>query len=475
MYEGGRNVVRSSKHFLEKFFKPESVAIVGASNNPLSINYNLVANLVNLGYEGMIYPVNPKEKEILGINAYSSVKEIEEAVELAVIAVSYSVTPKVLEECVQKGIKGVTLVAGGFSETGQQGKNVQKQMENLLKENGMRAIGPNALSPINVPGKFAISFHAIKKIKPGNLSLVFQSGLYEARFSWLFSEFNLHINKLIDLGNKMDIDEVDAMSYLVQDPDTRVIGVHLESIAGDGRAFLKLIREGTDRGKRVVVIKTGRTGTGAKAAASHTGAIVKGSDLVFDGGLKQSGAMRVDTIEEFFDIARGLDRFGSLMPKGNRVALAMLPGGMGVMITDLCERAGLRLAEVEETTLNKLREVFPPWDIAPNPWDLGVTMQFADALKVYQVWIESMVQDPNVDILALQVPDRMLLLPKEFFEIFHQAVVAEKPIVIWVAGMDSGSHEILEWLEEKNVPVFRSPEKAIGALLALYRMSVQQQ
>ncbi len=460
-----------SEHFLEKFVKPESLAVVGATNNPNRNNYNLVANLVNLKYDGRIYPVHPKEKEILGLKTYPSVKDIEEVVELAVISVSYSQTPKVLEECAQKGIKRVTLIAGGFSEAGQEGKKAQKKMADLLRENGMRAIGPNALSPINVPGKFAICFHAIKRIKQGNLSLIFQSGLYEARFDWLFSEFNLHINKLIDLGNKMDINEVDALSYLVQDPETLVIGIHMESISGDGRQFFQLAREAKKKGKRVVVIKTGRTMAGAKAAASHTGAMVRGSDVVFDGALKQSGAIRVDTIEEFFDTTRGLDRFGTLSPKGNRVAIAMLPGGMGVMITDLCERAGLVLAGVQETTVDKLRKVFPPWDIAPNPWDLGVTMQFTDPMSIYQTWVESMTNDPNVDMLACQVPDRMLLLPKEFFEIFFRPVKAGKPTAIWVTGMDSGSHEILEWLEENNVPVFRSPEKAIQALVALYQLA----
>jgi acetyltransferase len=461
----------NERHFLDIFFNPESVAIIGASKNPASINHNLIANLVNLGYEGRIFPVNPKVKEILGIKTYTNICDIEENVDLAVISVSYSLTPKVLEECVEKGVKNVTLVAGGFSETGLQGRHIQKQMGELLRKNGVRAIGPNALSPINVPQKFAISFHPIKRLKRGNLSLIFQSGLYEARFSWLFNDFNLHINKLIDLGNKMDINEVDALSYIIHDPLTRVIGIHLESIAGDGREFFTLIRKATTLDKRVVIIKTGRTETGAKVAASHTGALVRGSDRVLDGALKQSGALRVDTIEDFFEICRGLDRFGSLKPRGNRVSLAMLPGGMGVMITDLCERQGLKLAGVEDATVEKLRAVFPPWDIATNPWDLGVTMQFGDPLRVFQTWVDAMTHDPNVDMLAIQVPDRMVIMPQEFFEIFHKPVQNGKPIVIWVTGIDSGTNEVLEWLEEKNIPIFRSPEKAISSLVALFKMS----
>lgn len=462
----------SGGHFMDKFVLPESVAIVGASNNQLRINYNLAANLVHLGYEGRIYPVNPKEDEIMGFRAYPTVMDIPEVVDLAAISVSYKATPKVLEECAQKGIKNVTLIAGGFSETGEQGLATQRQMARVLKDHGMRAIGPNALSPINVPGKFAISFHRIQRLKPGNCSFIFQSGLYEARFDWLFGEFNLHLNKLIDLGNKMDINEVDALEYLVRDPATRVIGMHLESVAGDGRRFLELIREARGQGKLVVVIKTGRTPAGAQAAASHTGAIVRGSDAVFEGAMAQTSALRVDTIEDFFDTVRALDRFGSVVPGGNRVAIAMLPGGMGVMITDLCERAGLKMAKVGQATVEKCRTVFPPWDIGPNPWDLGVSMQFNDPPKVFSTWVEAVSQDPNVDMLGVQVPDRMTPLGKSFFEIFPKAVSkSKKPIAVWVVGMDSGCDAGLEWMEERNVPVFRSPEKAIRALVALYRQT----
>jgi acyl-CoA synthetase (NDP forming) len=199
---------RNGEHFLARFFDPESVAVVGASNNPARINYHLVANLIKLGFRGRIYPVHPSEKEILGLKAFRSVKDIPETVDLAVIGVSYTVTPEVLKECVEKGIKRVTLIAGGFSEAGEEGKGVQAQMARMVRQNGIRVIGPNALSPISVRAGFCISFHAIDSIKAGGLSLIFQSGLYEPRLGWLLNDFNYHLNKLIDLGNKMDVNEV---------------------------------------------------------------------------------------------------------------------------------------------------------------------------------------------------------------------------------------------------------------------------
>jgi len=311
----------------------------------------------------------------------------------------------------------------------------------------------------------------VSTMRSGGLSLIFQSGLYEPRFSWLLSDFNYRINKLIDLGNKMDVNEVDALTYLVQDPETKVIGIHLESIEGDGAEFLFQLREASRRKKRVVVLKSGRTRAGAKAAASHTGALVQGSDGVFEGAVKQCGALRVYDLEGFFDLTRSLECFGPVSLQGNRVLLATFPGGEGVIVTDLCEQEGFRLAEVEDRTLEKLRKLFPPWEISANPWDLGLTVQFHNPVDVYGCLIGAAAEDPNVDALAIQLHPMALALPKEAFGAFCSAVDHGKPVVLWMAGMESGRHENLMWLEENHVPVFSSPEKAIRALSALRQIS----
>jgi acyl-CoA synthetase (NDP forming) len=461
----------NNEHFLSRFFEPESVAIVGASNNPMRITYYLVANLIKLGFQGRIYPVNPGEKEIQGLKAYLSVKDIPEPVDLAVIGVSYAKTPEVLKEAVDKGIKRVTLIAGGFSEAGEQGKRVQAEMLRLIRQNGIRVIGPNALSPIHVKTGLCISFHPMESIKAGNLSLIFQSGLYEPRSGWLLNDFNYHLNKLIDLGNKMDVNEVDALSYLAEDPETRVIGIHMESIGGNGREFLRLVRKASTQGKRVVVLKSGRSEAGARAALSHTGSLAKGNDRLFDGALRQCGALRAQSLEDFFDLTRALERFGSLSMKGNRVFIATFPGGEGVIVTDLLEQEGLKLAETGNSTLDKLRAVFPAWGIPANPWDLGLTVQFHDPATVYLTLLDAMVADPGVDALALQIHPEFLTVPKEFMEVLVHAAESGKPIVLWLAGMESGRHENLAWLEDQGVPIFPSPEKAVRALAALHRVS----
>ncbi len=461
-----------SGHFLDKFFNPESVAIVGASGDPSRLNYNLVANLVNLGFQGRIYPVHPKEKEILGLKVYPTITAIDEVPDIAVIGVSNKATGSVLKDCVDKGIKRVTVIAGGFSETGNEGKGAQEEMARFITESGARAVGPNALSPIDVPSRFCISFHPLPEIKRGTLSLIFQSGLYEPRFDWLLSDFNLKFNKLIDLGNKMDIHEGDALGYLVDDPGTRVIGIHTESIR-DGREFLGLLRRASEQKKRVVVLKSGRTQVGARAAASHTGSLVQGNDLILDAALRQCGAIRAYDIDEFFDLVRALEVFGSLSLRDNRIFLASLPGGEAVVITDLCEQRGLRLAQVEEATREKLKRIRIPWKVSPNPWDLGVSLQFNDPFHLYRVIVDSVAQDPNVSALLMQLPPRANLLPREFFEAFLPALEAHKPVVLWFPGIEPGRYEILEWAEDKGILIFPSPEKAVRALLALYRLSCQ--
>ena len=462
---------RRENHFLEKFLYPESVVVVGASRNPLRPNYNLVANLAKLGFQGKVYPVNPETDEIAGLKSYPDLKSIPGPIDLAVIAVPYNLAPSLLQEAMERGIKRVTIVAGGFSETGEEGRRVQQEMAFLLRQNGARAIGPNALGPINAGTHFAVSFFPIQEFKVGGLSFVFQSGLYEPRLDWLFSDFNLHLGKLIDLGNKMDINEVDALTYLSRDPETKVIAIHLESIEGKGREFLRLIREAS-RHKHVVVLKSGRTAAGAEMAASHTGVIVRGNDLVFDAALKQAGGIRAQNIEEFFDLARALERFGPTRLKGTRLAVATLPGGEAVVVTDLCHQAGFSLPRLQEETREKLKPSFPPWDISGNPFDLGVTLQFHDPRKVYSTLVGALAEDPNVDGLAIQLPPRIWHAPREFFLPFAGVVKSQKPIVLWLPGVPSGRHESLQWLEDQQVPVFPSPEKALNALFALHRSSV---
>ncbi|MBW1683344.1 MAG: CoA-binding protein [Deltaproteobacteria bacterium] len=462
------------KHFLHKFFHPESIAVVGATSNPNRLNHNLVANLLKLGYAGKIYPVHPSEGQILGLRAYPTVKHIEDVVDLAVISVSHAATEAVLQDCIAKGISRVTIVAGGFSETGEKGRALQSRIGRLLRENGIRAVGPNALSPLNAHNNLCISFFPMERLSKGRLSLIFQSGLYDPRFDWLTGDFNLPFNKLIDLGNKMDINEVDALSYLIEDPGTAVIGIHLESVEGDGREFLDLIREASRAGKRMVVLRSGRTRAGARAAASHTGAMVRGNPRLFDAALRQHGAIPARGIEDFFHLCRALERFGPVSLRGNRLFVATVSGGEGVLITDLCGQAGFEMAPLAADTLEAARRLHIPWEISHNPWDLGVSTQFNGPDAVFEFLTAALAGDPTVDGVAMQLPPMSFLFPKEFFSWFDRIVGAGKPVALWLAGQEAGRYEIFRWAEKRHVTIFSSPEKAIRALQGLHEACRRQ-
>ncbi|MFC2071498.1 acetate--CoA ligase family protein [Chloroflexota bacterium] len=454
------------RHFLDLFFYPGSVAIVGASRNPNSFNFHLVSNLVKLKFQGKIYPVNPNPEEITGLKAYPDLKSIEGDIDLAVIAVPAGKTLDIVRDCVAKRVKSIAIITGGFSETGIKGKGVQDEILSLLKESGIRATGPNALSPINTRNNFIIGSGATEKLPKGQLSFIFQSGLYQPRLNWLLSDFHLYLSKLIDLGNKMDINEVDALEYLAQDPETKVIAMHLESVAGDGQKFMQLLKD-TTKEKPVIVLKSGRTAAGAKAASSHTGALMRSSDTIFDVALKQSGAIRVQGLDEFFDLAKIFEYLPPM--KKNRIAIGTQSGGEGVIATDLCQLNGLTLAKLSPETHSKLRSIFPPWDIPTNPFDINVCSQFNREVNVHSVFLDTLVDDPNVDCFAMSIMSGSSRTGQNpFVKSSSEVIKRGKHIITWTIDPIGGG-EMIKQLESNRIPVFLSPERAIKALAAFYQ------
>ncbi len=452
-------------HFLDLFFYPESVAVVGASRNERSANFHLVSNPVRLGFPGKIYPVNPSAEEIAGLKAYPDLASIEGDIDLVVIAVPVNLVFDIVKDCIAKKVKGVTIIAGGFSESGARGRGAQDEMLSLLRENGIRAIGPNALSPVNSANNFIVSFGAVDRLPKGGLAFVFQSGLYEPRLNWFFSDLHLSLSKLLDLGNKMDINEVDALEYLAQDEDTTVIAMHMESIAGDARKFMQLLKD-TTKEKPVIILKSGRTAAGARAASSHTGALVQSSDAVFDGVLKQAGAVRAQGLDEFFDLAKIFEYLPPL--KRNRIGIANFSGGEGVIATDFCQFNGLSLAELSPETRSKVRSVFPSWEIPVNPFDMGVSAQFHNATNVYQVVLGALNEDPNVDCLAIQIGGFFPGDLDQLVKLLSEVIGKGKPLVTWLMNTGRG-RDMVEQLESNRIPVYASAERAVRALGALYR------
>ncbi len=467
-------------HFLDRFFSPRSVAIVGATNNFFKINFRLMQNLVDLNFQGKIYPVNPREKKISGIKAYAKLRDIPEGIDLVVIAVPAPKALDIIKECDKKGVKQVVIITGGFSEGGKNGKKLHREIASFVKEKEMRIIGPNTLSPINTSNNLAISFNPIRKMRRGGISFAFQSGFYEPKINWIFS--HLDINKMLDLGNKMDVNEVDALEYFLQDTDTKVIAMHIESLHGNGRDFFNLLKEGSMR-KPIIILKSGRTAAGSLAAASHTGTIAGENDVIFDSMINQTAAIRAQNMEEFFDLAKAFEFLG--LPEGNRLAIITLSGGEGVMATDACEMNGLKMAHPGDNTCQRIKKIFPPWEIPLNPLDGGACMEFnlSDILKVFNTLV-AIPEDENVDCVVMQMPPDFIgqISAKEsssaemidsLKEQCTQALLdikrVGKPFALWCTSMDREEDEWVEIFESHYLPVFQSSERAIKALSALYR------
>ena len=467
-------------HFLNHFFYPSSVAIVGATNNLFKMSFRLTQNLVDLNFQGKIYPVNPREKKISGIKAYATLQDIPGGIDLVVIAVPAPKAIDILKDCDKKGVKQVVIVTGGFSEGGEQGQKFHQEIASFVKEKDMRIIGPNTLGPINTSNNLAISFNPIKQMSHGGISFAFQSGFYDPKINWLIS--HLGINKIVDLGNKLDVNEVDVLEYFFQDPGTKVIAMHIESLHGNGRNFFDLLKKGSIK-KPVIILKSGRTPAGSLAAASHTGAIAGENDAIFDSMIRQTAAIRARNVEEFFDLSKAFEFLK--LPKGNRLAIITLSGGEGVMATDTCDMNGLTMAQLGDHTYQRLKMIFPPWEIPLNPMDAGVCLEFtlADILKVFNTLI-AIPEDKNVDCIVMQMPpDFFDLAPKNenpsakvsdsLKEQCAQALLnmkrGGKPFALWRTSMDRGEDELVEKLESNYLPVFPSSERAIKALSSLYR------
>jgi acetate---CoA ligase (ADP-forming) len=458
------------EHFLDVFFKPKSVAVIGATRNPGALHYHVFANLVKLGYPGKLYPVNPGAAEIAGIKAYPNIKAIPDDIDLVVICIPAAAVPAAVQECVEKKIKAISIISGGFSEGGSEGRKVQDRMLKMLRANGIHALGPNALSPVNSRLNFIIGFGPCDPIPQGGLSFIFQSGLYQPRFNWLMHTYRMYISKLIDLGNKMDITEVDALDYLAQDAETSVIAMHCESIAGDGRRFMQALSKATAR-KPVIVLKSGRTPAGAKAASSHTGAIIKSGDHVIEAVLRQCGAIRAQGLDDFFDLAKAFEYLPA--PKSNRVAISTLSGGEGVLATDFCYNYGLELALLTPETRQKLKPLFPSWELNVNPFDTGVSMQFYPMDEIYPVLLNALINDPNVDSLLMHLGGVQPSDPVKQAKLIGDLKRHGKPMLAWDVD-PVRNKDFAEQLNLQKVPVFESAERAVRALGTVYRHSLRK-
>ncbi|MFC2021675.1 acetate--CoA ligase family protein [Chloroflexota bacterium] len=377
-------------HPLDKIFHPKSIAIIGASASAQAIGWP--AMLVDFGYAGHLYPVNPRAAEISGLKAYPTVRDIPGPVDYAIFNIPARLTPQIMEDCAAKGVKVAHIYTAGFSEMGtEEGKKLEEQVAAIAKEGGVRVIGPNCMG-IYYPAA-GLTFRPNFSNEPGNVSFVSQTGAGAARFIYLANDRGIHFSKVISYGNAIDLDTPDFLEYLAGDKETEIIACYIEGVK-DGRRFLEAVRKCLVT-KPVVVLKAGLTESGAGAAASHTASLA-GSKSVWDAFFKQTGAISVDTLEEIVDVILALLRMPC--PKGQRVGIVGRGGGIGVIATDTCERAGLKVPPFLPETRRQLEEIVPEAGAGVrNPVETAPLI--SGAADFYALGLKIVDADPQIDFI----------------------------------------------------------------------------
>ncbi|MCD5412986.1 MAG: CoA-binding protein [Dehalococcoidia bacterium] len=430
------------------FLEPRSVALVGARRQVGKGSFNALENLLNQGFPGEIYPVNPHAEEILGQKVYHKVKCLPRGIDLAVVMVPREAVLQAVEECLGRGIKALIVVSQGFAEADNRGRELQAALELMAKEAGARVVGPNSFGVINAFRRFSTTLLPSPRDQVP-VALVSQSGGLLEGF-WGFS-----FGKAVDLGNMCDVDFADVLGYLESDPETRVIALHMEGV-GDGRRFIEVAQLVSQK-KPVLVLKPGKSGKALQAVASHTGSLA-GVDLVYQAAFRKCGLIRAENVEELGDFARGFLQLPPL--KGNRLAIVTPTGAGAIMAMDAMEEQGFALAELSAETVSRIGEFFPPWAPPSNPVDMLFAGMAHGYGRIYRVSLEAVLDDENVDGVLCIAGSPSLKSIKGIAE------GRSKPVAVWLqGGLDE---EVLARIKESGYQaVFPSPERAIKALAAL--------
>jgi 3-hydroxypropionyl-CoA synthetase (ADP-forming) len=464
--EINKNAISKAKpdsSFMETFFTPKSVALVGASATPGKIGNSVLDSLAKHDYKGTVYPINPKADEILGLKCYPSLEAIPGPVDLVVVCVDLSVTPPILESCAKKGIHNVVVVSGGGKELGGERADYEAQVKSLALKHKIRIIGPNCIGMFNAANRLDCAFQGqarMVRARLGNVALLSQSGTMGISFLETADTFGL--SKMVSYGNRSDVDEADMIWYLASDPQTQVIALYVEGF-GDGRKFVNTAKRVMKEMKKPVVIwKSGRTEAGAKQAASHTGSL-GGSNAIIMGAFKQAGIISVDSYQELAAVAKAL----AWQPaaKGNRAA--MCSNGAGPMIggIDHFERLGLELAKITQKTLQELKEHFPPTYVIGkgNPVDVTGGANADD----YRYTIQKFYDDPNVDIVMPWFVFQDDPLEETIIQYLGEfSRLKKKPLLV---GGNGGPYtaKVSTLIEKEGVPVYDDIRSWVAAAAAL--------
>jgi acetyl coenzyme A synthetase (ADP forming)-like protein len=443
---------------IEYFFRPASIAVIGASHDQNTIGGRLFRNIIESRYPGSVYPVNRKGGLVQSVVSYTSVLDCPGSVDLALIVVPAAACTEVVQECGKKGVKGAIVISSGFSESGPKGAALQQELTAVCKQHGIRLMGPNCMGIVKAGSDFYLNaqFSPFKPL-PGRIAFLSQSGALGAAVIEHANKLGLGMSTFVSIGNEADVSVNDLMEHWKDDDNIGLILLYLESL-GDPRRFLGIARS-VSRTKPILVVKSGRSATGLRAAQSHTGALVEGSDAIIDTLFKQAGVMRADTLEEMLDAAA---LFASQpVPRGNRVGIITNAGGAGILAADACEELGLKVPEYSKRTRAALRSFLHPEAAVKNPADMTAAANVSISTRA----IRTIAKDPVVDALVVLFGPPIDITPEgisgEILSIARET--SEKtPILVTFMGTSGVSGLLSD--NGVQVPSYPFPGMAIRAL-----------
>ncbi len=439
---------------LEMFFSPRSVAIVGASAVVGKVGYEVLTNMVSGGFPGKIFPVNNKADTLAGLKCYPTLESIGEVPDLVVVVLPAPIVPSIMKECVKIGVKSVVIITAGFKEVGEEGRRLEQQVVEIAHEGGIRVIGPNCLGVI-APGHRVNASFGGDLPKPGSIGYLSQSGALLAAILDTANAHGIRFSKLVSIGNKADVNELDLLRYFGRDSETKVIAGYLENIT-DGNTFVGEA-EKISKTKPILLMKSGGTSAGAQAASSHTGSLA-GSETAYEAVFERAGVVRCGSITAQFDYAQAFAH--QPLPAGDRILVLTNAGGPGIMAADAIERNGLSFAKLTEETTSKLLKALPAAASVKNPVDI-----LGDALADrYSFAIEAVMADKNVDaVLVILTPQAMTEAKATAEAMARICKGSKKPMYAAFLGATRVA-EAVNVLRSEGIPQYDSPESAVETI-----------
>jgi len=453
--------------------EPKSVAVIGASTNPTKTGHVLLKNIVVNGFPGKVYPINPAADEIIGLKAYPKILDVPGDIDLVFFLLPGKFVPTLFEDCFKKGVKAAVIIAAGFAEAGEEGKKEQQKLVELIKKTGVRCLGPNSIGFINMDQKLIASFILFENWEDGSIALGGQSGIFAGAVAdqvMARTVQRIGVGKSVIFGNKIDLDESDYLEWAWKDPGSKMVALHLEGMHNPRRFFSIANQAKADM--PILVLKPGRTKTGAKASASHTGSLAL-DDTIVDYAYRQYGITRAYDLEEFLEYMKAFQY--QPLPQGNRVGIVTFSGANGVMASDELEARGFVLSQFSPRTQERIKKFIPEWQPVMNPLDLWAALGSGNRLT-HEEGIHSVLDDENVDAVLVIL---LALVNADFEgirEVYQKAkeIHPEKPIYTVALGGEVKQR----WLKEVdglNMPFFETTQIAVKALTAARRYAIDRE